>query len=104
MVAITHLLKVMSTYTWTAIDRLTTIWKSYISNKIKHEFLQTIAMPEQLYGYITWALMKCFEKSSMRTIKDLVCCFKQIPEAASYKTAVVGPLTSHLTNNLRQVR
>ena len=33
---------------WTAIDRLMTIWKSDLTDKIKHEFFQPIAMSIQL--------------------------------------------------------
>ena len=31
--------------------------------------------------------------------KDVACCFEQLHEAASYKTAAVKPLTSDLTNH-----
>ena len=29
---------------WAAVDRLLTIWKSDLSNKIKHEYFQAIAV------------------------------------------------------------
>ena len=35
---------------WTAINRLMTIWKSYLSDKIKWEFFQAVLMSVQLYG------------------------------------------------------
>ena len=39
------------------------------------------------------------EKARWELHKDVACCFEQILEAAAYKTAVVRPLTSHLTNH-----
>ena len=47
---------------WTAIDRLLIIWKSDLSNKIKWDFFQAVAMTVLLYGCTTWTLMKCMEK------------------------------------------
>ena len=39
---------------WTAIDRLTTIWKSDLSDKIKQNFFQTLSISVLLYGCTTW--------------------------------------------------
>ena len=36
------------------------------------------------------------EKVTWELLKNAVCCFKQILEAAPYKTAAVQPLTFHL--------
>ena len=47
---------------WTAIDRLLVIWKSDLTDKIKHTFFQTAVMSILLYGCITWMLTKCTEK------------------------------------------
>ena len=47
---------------WIVIDRLLTIWKSEISDKIKQEFFQAVIMPVLLYGCTTWILMKCLEE------------------------------------------
>ena len=46
---------------WAAIDRLSIMWKSDISNKIK-DFLQVVAVSILLYGQATWTLTKCTEK------------------------------------------
>ena len=43
---------------WTAIDRLWTIWKSELSDKIKLEFFQVVAMSVLLHGSTTWTLTK----------------------------------------------
>ena len=45
---------------WAVIDRLTTIWKSDFSHKIKWKFFQTVAVSVLLYGSTT--LMKLQEK------------------------------------------
>ena len=46
---------------WTAIDRLSIIWKSNPS-KIKRNFLQEAVESILLYGYTIWTLTKCIEK------------------------------------------
>ena len=47
---------------WTAIDRLSVIWKSNLTNKIKHSFFQTTIVSILLYGCTTWTLTKCVEE------------------------------------------
>ena len=42
----------------TAIDRLLIIWKSDLSDKIKLEFFQTVAMSVQLYGSTIWTVWR----------------------------------------------
>ena len=49
---------------WTAIDRLSVIWKSYISDKIKHSFFQAAIVSILLYGCTTWTLTKRMEKKA----------------------------------------
>ena len=52
-----------------------------------------------MYCYTTCSLMKFFEKKTRLELhKDAACCFKQILEAAPYKTVGIWPLTSHLIN------
>ncbi len=48
--------------TWTAIDRLSVIWKSDLTNIIKCSFIQAAVMSILLYGCITWTLTKPMEK------------------------------------------
>ena len=45
--------------TWIVIPRLSTISKFDLSDKIKRELFQTIAVLELLFGCTTWTLMKC---------------------------------------------
>ena len=50
------------TKAWTAIDRLSTIWKSDLTDKIKRSFFQTAVVSILLYGCTTWTLNKRLEK------------------------------------------
>ena len=47
---------------WTAINRLSVIWKSDLTDKIKSSFFQAAVMSILLYGCTTWALTKRMEK------------------------------------------
>ena len=47
---------------WTAIDRLSVIWKSDMTDKIKHSFFQAAAVSILLYGCTTEMLIKCMKK------------------------------------------
>ena len=62
-------------------------------------FLYTFLFIE-FFNTFTWNLTKWLEKN---LYKDAECYFEQILEAASYKTAAVRPLTSHLTNHPSEV-
>ena len=46
------------TKAWTAIDRLSIIWKSDLTDKMKRCFFQTAVVSILLYGCTTWALTK----------------------------------------------
>ena len=50
------------TKAWTAIDRLSIIWKSVLADKMKRSFFQTAVVSILLYGCITWMLTKRLEK------------------------------------------
>ena len=47
---------------WTVIDRLSIIWKSDLTDKIKHSFFQAAVVSILLYGCTTWTLTKRMEK------------------------------------------
>ena len=47
---------------WTAIDRLSVIWKSDLTDEIKHSFFQAVVMSILLYECTTWTLTKRMEK------------------------------------------
>ena len=50
------------TKAWTAIDKLSIIWKSDLTDKIKHSFFQAAVVSILLYGCTTWTLTKRLEK------------------------------------------
>ena len=50
------------TKAWTAIDRLSVIWKSNLTDKMKRSFFQAAVVSILLYGCTTWTLTKRLEK------------------------------------------
>ena len=48
--------------TWTALDKLSFIWESDLTNKMKRSFSQATVVSILLYGCITWTLTKLMEK------------------------------------------
>ena len=50
------------TKAWTAINRLSIIWKSDLTDKMKRSFFQAAVTSILLYGCTTWALTKWLEK------------------------------------------
>ena len=47
---------------WTAINRLSIIWKSELTNKTKRSFFQAAVVSILLYGYTVWILTKQLKK------------------------------------------
>ena len=50
------------TKAWIAIDWLSIIWKSDLTDKMKHSFFQAAVISILLYGCTTWTLTKRLEK------------------------------------------
>ena len=50
------------TKAWTAIDKLSVIWKSDLTDKMKRSFFQASVVLILLYGCTTWTLTKPMEK------------------------------------------
>ena len=50
------------TKAWTAIDKLSSIWKSNLTDKMKRSFFQAAVASILLYGCTTWTLTKRLEK------------------------------------------
>ena len=50
------------TKAWTAINSLSIIWKSDLTNKMKRSFFQAVVVSILLYGCTTWTLTKRLEK------------------------------------------
>ena len=85
---------------WTAIGRLSVIWKLELSDKIKCSFFSSSGWVntavwmhhinvEETYGEKAWLLLH----------KNASSCIEQILEAASHKTAAVRTPTKHLENH-----
>ena len=81
---------------WTAIDWLSVIWKSNLTNKIKRSFFfQAAVVLILLYGCTTWTLTKRMGKSLTAITQE--CCeqFWTSPGGNIPKTAAVRPPTTH---------
>ena len=50
------------TKAWTAIDKLSIIWKSNLTDKMKRSFFQESVVSILLYGCTTWTLTKRLQK------------------------------------------
>ena len=50
------------TKAWTATDRLSIIWKSDLTDKMKRSFFQAVVVSILRYGCTTWTLTKRLEK------------------------------------------
>ena len=50
------------TKAWSAIDRLSIIWKSNLTDKMKRSFFQAAVVSILLYGCTTWTLTRWLEK------------------------------------------
>ena len=53
------------TKAWTAIDRLSIIWKSDLTDKMKRSFFQAAVISILLYGCTTWTLTKQLKKKKL---------------------------------------
>ena len=54
--------KDIDTRKWTAIDRLSIIWKSDLTDKMKRSFFKAAVVSILLYGWTTWTLTKRLKK------------------------------------------
>ena len=53
---------IYSTKAWTAIAKLSIMWKSVLTDKMKHSFIQAAVVSILLYACTTWTLTKRLEK------------------------------------------
>ena len=86
----TQLIKV-----WTAINRLSVIWKSDLTDKMKRSFFQAAALSILLYGCTTWTLNKRMGKkldgNYTKMLQAIVNkSWRQHPQSNSY-TATYHP-------------
>ena len=67
---------------WTAVDRLSVIWTSDLTDKLKRSFFQAVVVSMLLYGCTSWTLTK----------------LTKVLETTPDKTAAVWPPTTHHEN------
>ena len=60
------------TKTWTAIDKLSIIWKLDLTDKMKRSFFQAAVVSILLYGCTTWTLTKRLEKKLDSNYKQML--------------------------------
>ena len=56
-------LKARKAMAWKALNSMSTVWKSYISNSLKRNFFQVTLKTVLLYGCEAWPLASALEKS-----------------------------------------
>ena len=70
-----------------AIDKLSVIWKSDLTDKMKRSFFQAKVVSILLYGCTTWTLTKQMESN-----------IKQVLAATPHKAPTIRPPASHHEN------
>ena len=80
------------TKAWTAINRLSIIWKSDLTDKMKRSFFQAAVTSILLYGCTTWTLTKTTgEEARWQLLKNAACNPEQVLAATPHKTPTVRP-------------
>ena len=78
------------TKAWTAIDKLSIIWKSDQTDKMKRSFFKAAVVSILLYGCTTWTLTKRLEKpdgNHTRTLQAILNkSWRQHPTSTNYTT------------------
>ena len=83
----------------TAIDRISVIWKSVLSDEIKFIFLSCGWVHTTIWMHHMDADLAYREKSNREVYKNATSYTEKILEATSNKTAAVRETTSHLYNH-----
>ena len=88
------------TKAWTAIDRLSIIWKSDLTDKMKRSFFQAAVVSILLYGCTTWTLTKRLEKKKTRRKlhKNVESSIEQVLATTSHETPTIRTLAPHHEN------
>ena len=90
------------TKAWTAINRLSIIWKSDLTDKMKRSFFQAAVTSILLYGCTTWTLTKRLEKKLKRQLhKNAASNLEQVLAATPHKTPTVRPPATYHENYSR---
>ena len=80
------------TKAWTAINRLSIIWKSDLTDKMKRSFFQAAVTSILLYGCTTWTLTKRLEKKLDGNYKNAACNSEQVLATTPTKHQLYGHL------------
>ena len=76
---------------WTAINRLSIIWKSDLTDKMKHSFFQAVVVLILLYGCTTWTNKTAGEEAKRQLHKNAASNLEQVLAATPHKTPTVLP-------------
>ena len=84
---------------WTAIDKLSIIWKPDLTDKMKRSFYQAAVVLILLYGCTTWTLTKRLEKKIDGNLhKNAASNIEQVLAATPHKVPTIRPPASHHEN------
>ena len=84
------------TKAWMAIDRLSIIWKSDLTDEMKRSFFQAAVESILLYGCTTWTLTKTAGEETWRQLhKNVESNIEQVLATTPHETPTVRPLASH---------
>ena len=86
------------TKAWTAIDKLSVIWKSDLTDKMKCSFFKAAVVSILLYGCTTWTLTKRLEKLDSNYTRMLRVILNKSRRQRPTKSPTVRPPTSHHEN------
>ena len=87
------------TKAWTAIDRLSIIWKSDLTDKMKRSFFQAAVVSILLYGCTTWTLTKRPEKKTRRKLHwNVESSIEQVLATTPHETPTIRTLAPHHEN------
>ena len=84
------------TKAWPAIDKLSIIWKSDLTDKMKRSFFQAAVVSILLYGSTTWTLTKRLEKKlDGNHIKMLRAILNKSWRQTPHNAPTIRPPASH---------
>ena len=91
------------TKAWTAIDWLSIIWKSDLTDNMKRSFFQAAVVSILLYGCTTWTLSKRLEKKlDGNYARMLRAILNKYLAATPHKAPTIRPPASHHENHSSQ--
>ena len=83
---------------WTAIDKLSVIWKSDLTDKMKRSFFQAAVVSILLYGCTTWTLTKRLKKKLDGNYTRMLRAILNKSWRQHHKEPTIRPPASHHEN------